>query len=654
MKVTEEKATVGDGSNGSDLRLQPSSRSGRKTPLTRTLESARASKTGKVEKTQRLSESQPLLDLGSGTEDAAKLTNQRRSSKSHKSNHDAMQELIPDNDFDGDMTMDLNLPHSQSGKYWKTEYEHYHEEANAEMKKLLKYKQLAKSYAKKKDAEALELAEQLKLEQRRIVNMEEEISRLSAQLTSTCIDGKDDDSPEPIKELERHPALAVQYRAEVEEFRAAFEGNGELANGTGEKRLASPRTAQILLGTHHELRKAREQLIELNDLRQEMNHLRQTLSTAEKNNHKLRDENTKLAKDLLHADYRFERQMEKSGKRRSSSEDLVRRKDEAFRALQKDYDTLKEQAKSQRREAEKLLRNRHDQAVVLRKEVASLKGGETNVKDLQAALTRKDLECNKVIAGYLKQIEQLKSPSAQKVDLDLDQKDVKFEEREHRRQGEQRRGHNVPGDGSCPRDSSIPIPSPSLSRPSRSMAPSQHSRSDTPIETPALKHRSSQLALSEIHNNASSEHLVFRKSDLVHVTPLADRFSSMPQEEPELQLHLPSPEPSLPHVPSRAIYDKNFPISPRSSMFNIASSPPKPVMIRSRDAEPSKQHPNGDISGKRQKHVASTQHSDLESSRPRGDMPPERAAAAKARLEKKNAEKKRAKAWGADKENIPG
>jgi hypothetical protein len=42
----------------------------------------------------------------------------------------------------------------------------------------------------------------------------------------------------------------------------------------------------------------------------------------------------------------------------------------------------------------------------------------------------------------------------------------------------------------------------------------------------------------------------------------------------------------------------------------------------------------------------------MDGSRARRELPPERAAAAKARLEQKNAEKKRAQAMGRDKENI--
>lgn len=639
-KIPIDKMLVDEGMKERGSKSPSIARMDRKTSLTKTLENARDGKAGKpgLERTRRPSESQPLLDLGSEPEDI-NLAASRKVNRWSQDNKDAIQSTV--DDIDGDMTMDLNLPHSQSGKYWKTEYEQYHEEAKAELTRLLKYKHLAKSYAKKKDAEAIELAEKLRVEQQRVVNMEEKISRLSGQITSTCIDGKYGDSPELIKELARQTALAVQYRAQVEEFRAAVEGNEELGDGMVRSHLASPRTTQTLLETQHELKKARGQLIELSDLREEMARLRKTLSTAEKNNLTLRDENTKLTQDLLHADYRLEKQIEKSEKRRSSSEDLIRRKDEAFRALQKDYDTIKELAKSQRRDAEQLLRKRHDQVVALKKELASLKGAETTVKELQAAIAVKDSECDQVNAGYLKEIEQLKQRSTQRLEDTRNKEDSKSKDMGKRGDKPPKEIHAL--------DGIIPVSSPALSRPSKSMPP-RHSRSDTPVGSPKPKYRSSQPVLSEINNNASSDRLAFRKSDLVQFTPLTDRFTNLSLEEPELQL--PESDASLPHIPSRAIHDRNRAISPRPSMFNIASSPPKPVMIRSRDDEPSRQRTNGILARKREKYVASTLQSSLESSRVRGDLPPERAAAAKARLEKKNAEKKRAQAMAMDKENI--
>lgn len=649
---TEDKVERRDGNIERESKTETSSKRSRKTSLIKTLEQAREKKTpqGGSDETQRLSESQPFQAVDKRSEDVDDPANLGRSSRARKSNQELMAEVITGDDFDGNMTMDLNDPHSQSGKYWKTEYENYHEGVKSEMKKLLKYKQLAKSYAKKKDAEAIELTAKLKEEQRRVVSMEDKISRLSAEITTTCMEGKDDNFPELVKELARQTALAVQYRAQVEEFQAALEGNDELASGKNEMRSTSSQKEQTF-GTHHELKKVREQLKEIKSLREEMSAMRQSLSTAEKANMKLREENTKLTQELLHADLRLVKQTEQSEKRRNSSEDRFRRKDEAYQNLQKAYDNLKEAAKSQRRDAEHLLKKRHEQVVGLKKELASLKEVESTAKQTQMAMEKKSDEKDQLAADYLKQIAELKGMISQQVKVEMD-RDVSNSHHRQKRQApiEPHTKSTLLTDNSHPRDSLIPIPSQSISRPVMSMASSPHPHSMTPEGSPALIHRSSHSVLSEITNNVNKERFAFQKSDSVQFTPLTSRFPNMSLEEPILELS--TPELSLYHIPSGAVHQRRSRDSPRPSMFNIASSPPKATIVQSRDVELSRQKSNGGLSGRRHAHVSSSQLSSSEGSRARTALPPERAAAAKARLEQKNAEKKRAQESGIEKENI--
>ncbi|KAK7539114.1 spindle pole body formation-associated protein-domain-containing protein [Phyllosticta paracitricarpa] len=66
---------------------------------------------------------------------------------------------------DQDITIDIDQPRSESGKYWKEQYESYAKRSEKEMNKLIKRQQLAKDYARKKDAERLEVASQLETEQ---------------------------------------------------------------------------------------------------------------------------------------------------------------------------------------------------------------------------------------------------------------------------------------------------------------------------------------------------------------------------------------------------------------------------------------------------------------------------------------------------------
>jgi hypothetical protein len=205
-----------------------------------------------------------------------------------------------DDDVDGDMTLDLNEPRSQSGRYWKSEYEKYHEEAKAEMKKLVKYKQLAKSYAKKKDGEAVDLGERLKEEQQKVAGMEARITELVALIANQRLSGTDDESRDLLKDLAHQTALAIEYRDQVNQFQAALqerEADPERRNNAHSEKRASS-NALILGSEPHELKGAREQLAQMVSLRDEVRGLRQNLSAAERKITKLQNENARLFKEL--------------------------------------------------------------------------------------------------------------------------------------------------------------------------------------------------------------------------------------------------------------------------------------------------------------------------------------------------------------------
>jgi hypothetical protein len=120
-------------------------------------------------------------------------------------------------------------------------------------------------------------------------------------------------------------------------------------------------------------------------------------------------------------------------------------------------------------------------------------------------------------------------------------------------------------------------------------------------------------------------------------------------------MQLPSPEPSITEFTSKPIHERNCKASPRPSMFNIASSPPRAAVVRPQTSgELSRQRSNNNLTARRLANLSSSGVSSLEGSRQRVALPPDRAAAARARLERKNAEKKRAQDLGGErnKENI--
>lgn len=76
---------------------------------------------------------------------------------------------------DSDITIDLGAPRSESGKYWKEQYESYAERSEKEMKKVIAKQQLAKKFAMKKDGEVTELATKLEQERRKFRQREREL-----------------------------------------------------------------------------------------------------------------------------------------------------------------------------------------------------------------------------------------------------------------------------------------------------------------------------------------------------------------------------------------------------------------------------------------------------------------------------------------------
>jgi hypothetical protein len=259
---------------------------------------------------------------------------------------DGAWEEVDELDREPDITVDLNEPRSQSGQYWKGEFQKYHDEARAEMEKLVKYKQLAKSYAKAKDAEALDLNERLKEEQSRVLQMEQKVTELAGQVTAKQSQGKDArDDRKLMQDLTLQTALAVKYRQQVEELETLLRESGYGADGNRRRRRGtSPGPAQTLLETQRELRKAREQVKELNDLRYELKCVKTDLNTCEQRGLKLEGEKKKAVSDLA----RSEMKVAELERKLAKAEQDLQWKDSQYEKLKADYDTLREQSRTQR------------------------------------------------------------------------------------------------------------------------------------------------------------------------------------------------------------------------------------------------------------------------------------------------------------------
>ncbi|KAK8066340.1 Spindle-body formation-associated protein [Apiospora hydei] len=90
---------------------------------------------------------------------------------------DDMSEEDWEDDDGADVTIDLNEPKSNSGRYWKSQFNKYHADAREEMSKLVKHKHLSRMYAQQKDIENTELQERVKELERQVRLKDDEIKQ---------------------------------------------------------------------------------------------------------------------------------------------------------------------------------------------------------------------------------------------------------------------------------------------------------------------------------------------------------------------------------------------------------------------------------------------------------------------------------------------
>ncbi|KAK2019483.1 hypothetical protein LZ32DRAFT_686567 [Colletotrichum eremochloae] len=287
-----------------------------------------------------------------------------------------------------DVTIDLNEPHSRSGKYWKSEFEQYHQDAKAEMEKLLKYKQLAKSYAKMKDAEAIDLNAKLKEEQEKAAQMEKKISEMTAQIASKRASGEEQDNPQLMKDLAKQTSLAAEYKTQVKELAALLdnrEGDEDEGDARSRRRrqAASPRTHKALVETQRELRKARVQIKENGQLREEVERLKSDLLFAEQRANKLAEENKRLAAQQPSQN----KETASSSKEVEELKEATRQKDEELRKLESDFEAYRTDAEATQEDTRRILEKATEKITELKREIKTLKAGSAEAPKSRAAAT---------------------------------------------------------------------------------------------------------------------------------------------------------------------------------------------------------------------------------------------------------------------------
>ena len=568
-----------------------------------------------------------------------------------------------------DVTVDLKDPRSRSGRHWKREYTRYHEKSDHEMRKLIKYSQIAKSYAVKRDSEALNLGEKLKKALSQVTDMEGRISELAGKLAENG--SQVDDAPDQaqmMSQLTMQTAQALRYKQKADKYEKAIREHQ--MQPTPDHSKDNPRTEQQhQIGTSEML--GPEQSRELSSLRLEVAKLRSSAEDAEGKAAHLESQNLALKNNIL----RVKEEMKKYETRHRIREERRKQSDEKAKAQKRKLEADLAQCKV---DYEKLMAG---QGIAKVKQIHNTEvpngGGENdytrgiNEIDLPATSTEELIEDLRRQIGMLKE-------EAQNLRPDLLQ--------QHQRKVAQDLRHAQEDLRNC-RNENV-----ALKQRAKSAAVShfdQHTATNDQnyadqvkeagiwtdvIETKSTSHDAPyqtrkvskandndtdhvrQHALKELNQNN------VKQQNSVHTGASPQRSKASEVLEinkdlaPSTLQSLPSTDPHNPVKYQRQGGQASYPASPRPSLLGFTPQPPKRLSSRPRvetSRLPSDDHQHPRVGTRRgySTLVASSRLGSMAGGNGRSLLPPDRAAAARLRLEQRKADKQGGQ--GSGKEN-PG
>lgn len=257
-----------------------------------------------------------------------------------------------------DITMNLEDPHSESGKYWKTEFDNYRVKTNREIKKLIHYRSIAKSYARKKDSEAMRLADKLKEEEEKVAEMERQVSRLASSMVGQ---ESTSDKERLVQDLTKQTALALQYKQQVTSLRHTLEKHDVVSGAATvaeKKKEASPPIdhSDELLKTQQELKQANAKIEEMQRQQSELSTLQNLAQSSEKKAQALEQENNTLKQTLA----RVKQEMSRYEGRRKDKETRLKQREARLEQRIQEYREKLKTVSHEHRESEENLRNTCD------------------------------------------------------------------------------------------------------------------------------------------------------------------------------------------------------------------------------------------------------------------------------------------------------
>lgn len=317
---------------------------------------------------------QTLLDA---RDNASKNAESAKSSQDNPSESKpaARPQLKEDSGME-DITINLDEPRSESGKYWKTEFDNYRVRTNREIKKLIHYRSIAKSYARKKDSEALRLADKLREEEEKVADMERQVSRLAAAIVGQ---GPKADKEQLIQDLTKQTTLALQYKQQVTSLRNTLEKQGVIKEGVvkpaeSAKEGPSPQSSfdfsEELRKAQEELKQANAKIEELKRQNPDLSKLQRLAQSSEKKAQELEKENKTLKQNLA----RVKQEMAGYEGRRKEKENRLKQRETKLEASVQEYrDRLKTATREHRESEEKLRASFEDERRRMQQQIDLLK-----------------------------------------------------------------------------------------------------------------------------------------------------------------------------------------------------------------------------------------------------------------------------------------
>ena len=297
-------------------------------------------------------EENDLFDIAKTRTDSTSAKEISRQASAPEPTKITVETTLDDNEIeiheDADVTTNLEEPRSQSGIYWKSEYESYKAKTNQEIKKLIQYRAVAKSFAKKKEMETIRLTEQLKRQEDKVAEMERHVSKLAAGMA----DSRDSNKEKMLKELSRQTALVLQYKQKSDSLRKTLEQHGVFEDGAKSNENDTNDIKQKLRETEAALQKANS-LLKAAEQGSKEKELQELVAASEAKAKELESENITLKRNLA----RTKEEMSKYEDRRKAKEARLKQREQKLETRISEYSARMKEATKRHREIEDELRN---------------------------------------------------------------------------------------------------------------------------------------------------------------------------------------------------------------------------------------------------------------------------------------------------------